>query len=138
MQSELKLPALLARIGPRLPQLPWSLGLALSLTAAHKLGKLPAEISFMEGRSVAICISDLGAAATVKLERGHFKPANGNADVRFSATLADFLTIVRRAEDPDTLFFQGRLMIEGDTELGLTLKNLLDSIELPAWLTIQH
>jgi predicted lipid carrier protein YhbT len=27
------------------------------------------------------------------------------------------------------LFFQRRLVIEGDTELGLRLKNLLDSVE---------
>lgn len=32
--------------------------------------------------------------------------------------------------DPDTLFFQRRLVIEGDTELGLYVKNLMDAIEL--------
>lgn len=35
-----------------------------------------------------------------------------------------------RKEDPDTLFFQRRLQIEGDTELGLYVKNLMDAIEL--------
>ena len=29
--------------------------------------------------------------------------------------------------DPDTLFFRRKLAIEGNTELGLTLKNFLDS-----------
>jgi predicted lipid carrier protein YhbT len=31
--------------------------------------------------------------------------------------------------DPDTLFFSRRLTIEGDTELGLLLKNRLDALE---------
>ncbi|MEF1307042.1 SCP2 sterol-binding domain-containing protein, partial [Vibrio owensii] len=35
-----------------------------------------------------------------------------------------------RKEDPDTLFFQRRLSIEGDTELGLEVKNLMDSVDL--------
>lgn len=33
-------------------------------------------------------------------------------------------------EDPDSLFFQRRLRIEGDTELGLEVKNLMDSLDL--------
>jgi predicted lipid carrier protein YhbT len=38
--------------------------------------------------------------------------------------------IAARKQDPDTLFFQRRLVIEGDTELGLYVKNLMDAIEL--------
>ena len=34
-----------------------------------------------------------------------------------------------REEDPDTLFFNRKLVIEGDTELGLVVKNLLDSVD---------
>ena len=32
-------------------------------------------------------------------------------------------------EDPDTLFFSRRLVSEGDIELGLIVKNLLDAID---------
>ena len=39
--------------------------------------------------------------------------------------------MVERQEDPDTLFFSRRLSMEGDTELGLLVKNTLDAIELP-------
>jgi len=38
--------------------------------------------------------------------------------------------IAARKQDPDTLFFQRRLRIEGDTELGLYVKNLMDAIDL--------
>ena len=39
------------------------------------------------------------------------------------------MRLASRQEDQDTLFFQRSLMIEGDTELGLGIKNLLDSLE---------
>ncbi|MNE85740.1 SCP-2 sterol transfer family protein [compost metagenome] len=54
----------------------------------------------------------------------------GDADVSFSGTANDLILIAARKEDPDTLFFQRRLHIEGDTELGLYVKNLMDSIDL--------
>lgn len=50
-------------------------------------------------------------------------------DVRISGQLADFWLLASRAEDPDTLFFNRTLMLEGETEAGLYLKNLLDSLE---------
>ena len=51
------------------------------------------------------------------------------ADVSFSADASDLLMIAARKQDPDP-FFQRRLVIEGDTELGLYVKNLMDAIEL--------
>ena len=55
--------------------------------------------------------------------------ASQSADVTLGASLADYLVLARRQEDPDTLFFQRRLVIEGDTEVGLALKNLLDATD---------
>ncbi|MDD2341447.1 MAG: SCP2 sterol-binding domain-containing protein, partial [Tolumonas sp.] len=50
--------------------------------------------------------------------------------VSFAAGLNDLILIAGRKEDPDSLFFQRRLRIEGDTELGLEVKNLMDSLDL--------
>ena len=50
-------------------------------------------------------------------------------DVRISGTLADLLLLASRGEDPDTLFFGRRLTLEGETETGLLVKNLLDSLD---------
>jgi predicted lipid carrier protein YhbT len=33
------------------------------------------------------------------------------------------------------MFLDRRLLIEGDTDAGLRLQNLLDAVELPRWLT---
>ena len=51
-------------------------------------------------------------------------------DVSFSGNMNDLILIATRKQDPDTLFFQRRLIVEGDTELGLCVKNLMDSIDL--------
>jgi predicted lipid carrier protein YhbT len=53
------------------------------------------------------------------------------ADLTISASAYDFVLLARRQEDPDTLFFSRRLSMEGDTELGLLVKNTIDAIELP-------
>ena len=136
LPNDFRLPDFLGEIGPKLPQRPWSGALCASLELARLTRQLDADFSFLDGRSVRIIVEDLGARATVRYERGHFRPASAQseADVSFRASLASYLTLLRRTEDPDTLFFQRKLRIEGDTELGLQLKNLLDSIEQPAWL----
>ena len=56
----------------------------------------------------------------------------------FSADTAEYLKLLRREEDPDTLFFNRRLDIEGDTELGLIVKNMLDSLEPLSWSAIDR
>ena len=52
-------------------------------------------------------------------------------DLQRHHAVAEVLAALRgrglRLEDPDTLFFSRRLVIEGDTELGLALKNALDA-----------
>lgn len=50
-------------------------------------------------------------------------------DVTISGELQDFLELLGGHADPDALFFQRRLNMEGDTEAGVHIKNLLDSLE---------
>ena len=135
LPTDFRFPPLFAQLGPKLPQRPWSDALCAGLGLARMTKQLDADFSFLEGRTVRIIVEDLGARATLRYANGHFRPAAADieADVSFRAVAADYLKLLRRTEDPDTLFFQRKLRIEGDTELGLTLKNLLDSIEPPAW-----
>jgi predicted lipid carrier protein YhbT len=62
--------------------------------------------------------------------RARASPAT-EADLCISASAHDFLLLAQRQQDPDTLFFSRRLVMEGDTELGLVVKNTLDALELP-------
>ncbi len=48
-----------------------------------------------------------------------------------SARARDFIALALREEDPDTLFFNRSLVMEGDTDLGLLVKNTLDAVDWP-------
>ena len=132
----LRLPRPVAAIGERLPQWPHSLALATALNAALALKVLDAaELASLDGRLVRIRVVDAGATASVVMRGGRFRaaPAGSGADLVFAAPLTAMLQMLTRQQDPDTLFFERTLAIEGDTELGLIVKNLLDRIELPAF-----
>ncbi len=57
-------------------------------------------------------------------------PFNKNNDIEITASTYDFLQLAARQQDPDTLVFQRRLIIQGSTELGLEIKNFLDGLDL--------
>lgn len=89
------------------------------------------ELDFLEGRWLSIDVRDIGLRWFTSVNDGQLVVSNhADADVSFSADASDLLMIAARKQDPDTLFFQRRLVIEGDTELGLYVKNLMDAIEL--------
>ena len=54
----------------------------------------------------------------------------GLADLSISGTVYDYLLLITGREDPDTLFFQRHLTMDGDTGLGVHLKNVLAAIEM--------
>jgi predicted lipid carrier protein YhbT len=73
-----------------------------------------------------------GAGWNVTLGRDSLLLAAGPVawDVRIAASLDDFVLLANQQADPDTLFFQRRLVIEGDTELGLQIRNVIFGSEL--------
>lgn len=125
------LPAALPRLLGRLPHLPVSLALttALNLTAWPSVRRL--DWQRLRGRRFGVRVLDLGLTAYFAVTESGFAPqVTAVADVTYTAKLEDFLRLALRLTDPDTLFFDRRLVIEGDTELGLAAKNLLDAIDL--------
>lgn len=91
------------------------------------------ELAFLEDRWLKIDVRDVGLCWFMTLRDERLVVSRQEeADVSFSADANDLVLIAARKEDPDTLFFQRRLRIEGDTELGLYVKNLMDAIELEA------
>lgn len=84
----------------------------------------------INGKSVCIDIRDAASQIHFRIEQGRLQPAAaGHADVRISGKVEDFWQLATRREDPDTLFFNRRLCIEGDTETGVHVKNLLDALD---------
>lgn len=127
------LPAWLGRIVGKLPSKPPRFILVNSLNYMLKRDLLPADMSLFSGRKFEINVLDAAFKVrfTANDERFSDTPYSGEPDLRLSANSVDFMRMILREEDPDTLFFNRKLHIEGDTELGLITKNLLDSVEWP-------
>lgn len=129
-----RLPAVVAHLGARLPEPLISLHFAVGLEGARLLHWLtpPEEL---EGKVFLLHIEDLGIRSRFRVTQGRFRPCRHQPeDLSLSACVHDFLLMMQGEMDADTLFFQRRLRIGGDTELGLIVKNWLDSEERPAWL----
>ncbi len=135
------LPALLAPLHrrvsawvERLPTAPPS-WLAARVLDRVLLQRLPTDArTALDGRCVELCVSDFGLRVRLKLTPDGFTPAGGQGDaaLRIAATGTSYLRLLRGEDDPDRLFFERVLVMEGDTELGLVLKNTLDAIG-PLW-----
>ena len=85
------------------------------------------------GRRLGIEITDLGQRWVFALHADGLRLAQGDAEATVSGSATDLLLLASRLEDADTLFFQRRLMLTGDTELGLFLRNLLDRLPWEAF-----
>lgn len=96
------------------------------------------DFEFLQDKWLKIYITDLNLNWWLSFDQNKLVMASKNEmaasniteDVCFSATGDDLILIAGRKQDPDTLFFQRRLKIEGDTELGLEVKNLIDAIDI--------
>lgn len=126
----MKLAAPLFFIARYLPEAPPSFALAAALNLARPKFWPEEDFTWLTGKTVRLLVSDLERGVNLTFDGLRFRTASQPADVTFGASLADYLVLARREEDPDTLFFQRRLTIEGDTEIGLALKNLLDATDL--------
>jgi predicted lipid carrier protein YhbT len=130
----LAFPTQLAMLVTRLPVVPPSM--AFTVVANRLLWPALKTLDWqaLVGRRYAIRVKDLGLSLRFTVTQRGFAPDalsrnRGAAELTVSATARDFLLLLSRREDPDTLFFSRRLVSEGDTELGLTVKNLLDSLD---------
>lgn len=87
------------------------------------------EFDELEGRRVSLAVTDLRLTFTLELSRRRLRLTAAPGEATIRGGWREFLCLATRGEDPDSLFFQRRLSLEGDTELGLMVKNLLDGLE---------
>jgi predicted lipid carrier protein YhbT len=116
-----------------LPSVAHSFALATLLNRIMKEALVDGELDFLEDRRVGIEVDDIGIRYCLGVHdrriRGYGVECSPDATV--AGGLGDFMLLAARREDADTLFFQRRLRMSGDTELGLYLKNFLDAFEPP-------
>jgi predicted lipid carrier protein YhbT len=127
------LPRIVGAVHERLPQLPPTLGLTTALNLALDRILPRAALEPLTGKLVCLRVTDGGLTLLFTLTPKGFRPAVSNAkpDFTISARARDFIALALREEDPDTLFFNRRLLMEGDTDLGLLVKNTLDAVDWP-------
>lgn len=125
------IPAPFARLVARLPQLPPTLGLIAALNLALDRVLPRDTLEPLTGKRLLVRVTDAGLTLRFSFGPRGFRPSFDRRpeDLRISATMRDFLALALREEDPDTLFFSRRLLMEGDTELGLLVKNTLDAVD---------
>lgn len=129
-----RLPAPVSALTSRLPPYPGSVLFVTGLNTLL-LRHLPSDtLSALEGRSLRIHVIDAGVELDFTYTGKAFKGARHRQDIDLiiAASVYDFLCLMQRDEDPDTLFFSRRLVMEGDTELGLMVKNSLDALDMSA------
>ena len=122
---------------PSLHLLPYKAQKSLLLPALHSVFNeaiKEGDFKFLQGKWLKIAITDLALTWWLSFDQDQLIMASKHdqviEDVCFSATGDDLILIAGRKQDPDTLFFQRRLKIEGDTELGLEGKNRMDAIDI--------
>jgi len=130
---------------PGLQLLPFKVQRKMLLSALHSVFNEAindGDFEFLQGKWLKISVADLSLNWWISFDNNKLIMAEPSEqiieDVSFSATGDDLVLIAGRKQDPDTLFFQRRLKIEGDTELGLEVKNLIDAIDVEQLPTLVH
>jgi predicted lipid carrier protein YhbT len=104
--------------------------LALALNAGLRLGLVAREsLEPLRAKTVALDVTDLGIEVRVEYDGARFRSSPHRPHVTIRASVSGYLALLLRREDPDTLFFTRRLLMTGDTDLGLVVKNVLDAID---------
>ncbi len=90
------------------------------------------ELDFLQDKIIHIKIEDAGIEYRFSLHNNKLVTADKNsvADLTLQGTIYNYLLLASRQEDTDTLFFSRRLRMQGDTELGLYVKNFLDGMDM--------
>jgi predicted lipid carrier protein YhbT len=128
---------LAARLRPvlqRLPMHPPALALAAALNRLL-LPRLPQDArAALSNRPVAVDITDLGLSLKMELGPQGFGAARGGQApaLRIAAAAPALWRLLSGQDDADRLFFERQLVMEGDTEMALVLKNTLDAMG-PLW-----
>ena len=113
------------------PDVVHSSALVLLLNRLFRQQIADGEMNFLENKILCIRIEDMGIQYRITKKRSRLVAVDRHhpVDASIFGNLYDFMLLATRREDHDSLFFQRRLWLEGDTEVGLQLKNLLDSLE---------
>ena len=125
--------ALLGALDRRLPLVVRQVLVEVPLNQLFASALRQGDFDPFEGRTLELQVADGGPAVTLGLWRGRLRLVEGTGEARIRGSWAAFRSLLQGSQDADQLFFQRALVLEGDTELGLGVRNLLDSLEWRPW-----
>ncbi|MHB8353903.1 MAG: ubiquinone anaerobic biosynthesis accessory factor UbiT [Burkholderiales bacterium] len=117
--------------GLRLIPPEWQGRILTKLMNRMVVSALPSEtLVFLEQRRLAIEVEDLGLRWVFMGTGSRLQalPVGTTAEATIRGKVLDLLLLASQLEDADTLFFQRRLTMTGDTALGLETRNVLDQL----------
>lgn len=128
-----RIPAPLRAIAAFLPQHPHAFALAALLNLLARDAFALDETTRLHDKVVMLHVADAGLRVAVRISaRGYVACSpSAKADVAVTADARDFVLLALGKVDADTLFFDRRLTITGDTEVGLIVKSALERIVVP-------
>ncbi len=99
---------------------------------AEQIGE--GDFEFLEGRVLQVEIIDANLFIGLsfnhnKIICNHFNNLACTSDATLSIDTLNAINLVQQEVDPDTLFFQRKLKINGDTELAHHVKNTIDTLD---------
>ena len=93
---------------------------------------ITSRLDYMEGKRLQLSISDTKNCWKFMIRNHRLvddSKSKDVADVHIQGDLKTFLLLATGNEDPDSLFFSRHLSLEGNTEDGLYIKNLIDAMD---------
>ncbi len=127
-------PRILSRIATRMPQNLNFLVVQKVLNVAFAEQIEDGDFDFLENRLLQVEIIDASLFIGLSFQQNkiicnYFSDKACSSDVTLSIDTLNAINLVQQEVDPDTLFFQRKLKINGDTELAHHVKNTIDTLD---------
>ena len=127
-------PLVLSRIATRMPMKLNTVVVEKLLNSAFSEQISDGDFEFLEGRALQVEVSDANLFIGLSFSRNritcfHFNNLACPADATLSIDTLNAINLIQQEVDPDTLFFQRKLKINGDTELAHHVKNTIDTLD---------
>lgn len=126
------IPRIIQPINKLIPESIINFGSEQLLNHLFKEEIISGDLDFISEKVIEIKVKDIDLSLFLTLKSGRLQSLKSprEYDVQLSADGDALLLLIYGKVDPDTLFFNRKLMVKGNTELGLHLKNFLDTIEV--------
>jgi predicted lipid carrier protein YhbT len=127
-------PQLLGRVATRMPSKLNHLLVEKLVNTVFAEQLLEGDFEFLTDRVLQVEVLDAGLFVGLSFQQGrlicnHFSRLSRAAvDATLSIDSLSAIQLIQQEVDPDTLFFQRKLKINGDTELAHQVKNTIDTL----------